>query len=175
MCCSGCRLGAMTYGHMASSAQCGDCYGAVAVVASPARRGDWVRRMRFWGQNTRGGGAFSTPIPFARAFAPKARSPDPATAPYLCWLRFGVKGNSGVMIKRSDATGLSVLMLMAIRANNRSWQCHQTVWRWRNETSYRCHILIKFNSEQRKLQKGNVFFSSKLSSSRSVRQGDWVR
>jgi len=45
------------------------------------RRGDWVRRMRFWEQSTRGVDASARPLLSARAYVPKARSPDPITTP----------------------------------------------------------------------------------------------
>jgi len=44
-------------------------------------RGDRVRRMRFWGAITRGVGVLVRAGPLTRALCPKARSPNPITAP----------------------------------------------------------------------------------------------
>ena len=62
---------------MHSTAQCTRC---------GARRGDWVRRMRFWSAITRGVGAQVCTDLGTRALPSKARSPDPATMPYFAWI-----------------------------------------------------------------------------------------
>jgi len=45
------------------------------------RHGDWVMRMRFWGESTRDMQASARQQLPARAFHPEARSHDPITAP----------------------------------------------------------------------------------------------
>jgi len=63
-----------------------------------ARRGDWVRRMRFWRQSTREVEASAHQRLSARAFAPKARSPDPITTPQGCLEVYGDKDKAQMTI-----------------------------------------------------------------------------
>ena len=55
---------------------------AAEAAKCTVRRGDWVRRMRFWREITRGARAWVCAFLGTRAFPSKARSPDPATLPY---------------------------------------------------------------------------------------------
>jgi len=50
-----------------------------------ARQGDWARRVRFLDQITHGATAWVRKRLSARAFGPKARSPDPIIPPQRCW------------------------------------------------------------------------------------------
>ncbi|OQW87701.1 MAG: hypothetical protein BWK72_12410 [Rhodoferax ferrireducens] len=58
-----------------------------ANVSRQTRRGDWVMRMRFRGENTRETEGSERQRLWARAFHPEARSHNPITAPDC----FGVK------------------------------------------------------------------------------------
>ena len=59
--------------------------GVIQMRCGAARPGDWVRRLRFWREITRGARAGVCALLGTRAVPSKARSPDPATRPYGAW------------------------------------------------------------------------------------------
>ncbi len=58
-----------------------------------ARQDDWVMRMRFWDEITRGVSVSVRGCFGARAFRPKARSPHPITLPYRCQVSVKLQQN----------------------------------------------------------------------------------
>jgi len=63
-------------------------------------RGDRVRRMRFWGAITRGVWVVVRAGPLTRALCPKARSPNPITAPETLLERQAGKGKGKFLAMR---------------------------------------------------------------------------